>query len=885
MLVSIRGLFRPRDRAPTRPPAPRPPTLGLPPPTPPAVALAEAALAAPPRRRARNRVGAGTGAAMLLLAGVAPGAFGQNAPNPSISPFGSRAGSSAPAPAVRILPLQQPSVGAGILQPRPQPVPGQPAPAAQPTSQPVGAPTAQPVPPPPSPGAVAPSAPAAFNPSTPVPLAADAPLSPGTRRVVYNLRQLGAAGPLALRGTSELQGVEFGIRADEVVTAAQLDLNGAVSPALIPEFSNVTVTLNEQYVGTIPVNRDQPTFVLAMPVSPVFFQDNNRLNFRFTGRYTPECNDPLSGLLWSTVYDTSTLTLTLQRLPPQRDLARLPLPFFDPREKQQLSLPVILSANPSNDTLKTAGIVASWFGHQAAFRGAKFPVAADAPSEGNAVLVAIGNEGRNVPGLPAFNGPTLAVIANPNDSLSSILVIGGRTGDEAVAAATAMVVGNRALGGEAAAVTPADVPERAPYDAPNWIPTNRPVKLGELVDAGDLQSYGYVGLLHVPFRTAPDFYTWRDLGFPMNVKFRGPPGPIIDVAPSRLDVGINGIYLDTFSLAPNDQRDSWLARLTSFGSRPDARVTVPTYDVFGFNDLQFYFDARPLHRGDCVAIPNDLRMSVDPDSTIDLSRGHRFAEMPNLAYFVNSGFPFTRMADLSQTAVVLPDKPSAVEVSAFLDMMGRFGDLTGYPVIRVAVVRPGEANTVATRDLLLMGTVGRFGGVDDLMRNAPLRLSGNQLTVTVPSGLDSVRRIFGDRYSVDRSRAAATLSAGVTEDMSALVGSESPLGSGRSMVAILAAAPQALEEAVATFRDSALAPLIQGDMSVLSGGRVTSYRVGAPYTVGTLPFWLYPSYLLRDQPYGIVAVMLVGALLIGLAMFWTMRRRASTRLATRRVAR
>ena len=72
-----------------------------------------------------------------------------------------------------------------------------------------------------------------------------------------------------------------------------------MSPSLIPEFSNVTVTLNEQYVGTIPVNRDQPGFEIDMPVNPVFFQDNNRLNFRFTGRYTPECNDPLSGLLWA----------------------------------------------------------------------------------------------------------------------------------------------------------------------------------------------------------------------------------------------------------------------------------------------------------------------------------------------------------------------------------------------------------------------------------------------------------------------------------------------------------------------------------------------------------------------------------------------------------
>ncbi len=83
---------------------------------------------------------------------------------------------------------------------------------------------------------------------------------PQTRRLVLTVHQLGALGPLTLRGTSELQGVQFGIRADEVVTGATLNLSGAMSPALIPEFSNVTVTLNEQYVGTIPVNRDQPRF-------------------------------------------------------------------------------------------------------------------------------------------------------------------------------------------------------------------------------------------------------------------------------------------------------------------------------------------------------------------------------------------------------------------------------------------------------------------------------------------------------------------------------------------------------------------------------------------------------------------------------------------------
>jgi cellulose synthase (UDP-forming) len=827
VLVSIKGLFRPRDRA-----VARPPTRGQ-------------GGGAQGQARLAGRVA--TVAALALLA-TAP-AFGQT---------------------------QTPRTGGMTVRVIPQPVAPLTLTPPRPGSAP--APAAEPVPPPPALPAPPPAAAAAPAPSAP--LVADAATRPGTRRIVYNLRQLGASGPLALRGTSELQGVEFGVRADEVVTAAQLSLSGAMSPSLIPESSNITVTMNEQYVGTIPVNRDQPNFQLDMPISPVFFQDNNRLNFRFTGRYTQECNDPLSGLLWGTVYDTSTLTLTVERLPPQRDLSRLPQPFFDGYQKDMLTLPVVLAANPSNESLKAAGIVASWFGQLASYRGASFPVVADAPAEGNAIVVVVGSEGRGLAGLPPINGPTLAVVANPNDPLASLLVVGGRNGEEAAAAATALAVGSRALGSEIAVVQPPQVAPRAPYDAPNWIPTNRPVRLGELVDTADLQAYGYVGLLKVPFRTAPDFYTWRNKPFEVKLRYRAPPGPIIDLQPSRLDVGINGIYLDTLSLAAPEQRDDWFSRWFSFGAAQAsaARVAVPVYDVFGANEMQFYFDARPLHRGDCVAIPQDLRMSVDPDSTIDLSAGHRFTEMPNLAFFVNSGFPFTRMADLSETAVVLPDRPSGVEISAFLGMMGRFGALTGFPAVHVAVTRPDGLAAVADRDLLLMGTMQRLGAGADLLRGSAVALNNGRLSLSISDPLDSVRRVFDDRPGAERDRAAATLGAGISESTAVLVGGQSPLRAGRSVVAVMAASPQALDGVIGSLRDGQQAPLIQGDLALLSAGRVSAFRVTVPYTVGSLPFWMWPGWYLRDEPYALIVVMVVGCLLLGSALFWSMNRRAGRRL-------
>jgi hypothetical protein len=97
-------------------------------------------------------------------------------------------------------------------------------------------------------------------------------------------------------------------------------------------------------------------------------------------------------------------------------------------------------------------------------------------------------------------------------------------------------------------------------------------------------------------------------------------------------------------------------------------------------------------------------------------------------------------------------------------------------------------------------------------------------------------------------------------------------------VALLAGAPQTLGQMVAGFRDGKQAPLIQGDLVVLSAGQVTSSRAGSTYTTGYLPFYLLPSWYLRDQPLGTVVFMVVGCLLVGFALFSAMHRRAEVRL-------
>ncbi len=686
---------------------------------------------------------------------------------------------------------------------------------------------------------------------------------------------------MTMRGTSPIQGVQFGIRTDEVVTAAELSLSGALSPALLPEESNVTVTLNEQYLGTIPVNRDQPDFErLLLPVSPAFFQDLNRLNFRFAGRYTTECNDPLSPLLWATVSDVSVLNLTLDRLPARRDLARLPRPFFDSHDGQKLTLPFVLApGGGGNDVLRAAAIAASWFGRLAEDRGAAFPVLTEPPAEGNGVVVVSGGQTPSwLPFLAPLAGPTIAVLANPRDPFGSLLVIAGRNGEETVAAAGTLALGAAALGGASAVVGAPAAAARLPYDAPAWIPTDRPVKLGELVDPAALQGTGYVpGTFHVPFRTAPDLITWRGLPFRADIRFRAPPAPIEDLAVSRLDLSLNGMFLRSYPLAGPEPPLAWLTAAAGLGTfTRRAETVIPPYMLYGQNDLQLYFDARPLRRGACVAIPEDLRMSVDPDSTIDLSRAWRFATLPDLGFFGSSGFPFTRLADLSETTVVLAERPGAAELGAFLGLMGRLGALTFYPVTGLQVTRPGDGPVPPGRDVLMLGTFGQMEGAADLLADSPFALRGGRLSVRLPDRPSLPWRGFANPVAEDRARAAAALSVPFEPGAAAMIGLPGPAG--RSVVALLAASPPGLEALVAALGDPARLAELRGDLAILGGGRITAFRTGPTYTVGHLPFWLYLDWQLRDQPAAILGLMLLGTALVATFLNWAVRRRAGRRL-------
>ncbi|MFH5925572.1 UDP-forming cellulose synthase catalytic subunit [Roseomonas xinghualingensis] len=728
------------------------------------------------------------------------------------------------------------------------------------------------------------AAPAPF--ATPAPAAAPAP--PGSRREVrLTFRELGLAGPMQFRGISDLQGVLFGVSRDEVVTSARLTVQGGSSAALIPSLSQIAVTLNEQFVGNIALDPARQAFgPLSFDIDPVNFAETNRLNFRFAGRYATECNDPLSGLLYANLSDLSTLQMTIERLPPQRDLARLPEPLFDRRVlRRALNLPVVIPAEAGVQGLRAAAIATSWFAVQADYRGANFPVDRAVPALGNALVIAAGPD--SVPGLslPRFEGPTLAMVANPSDPYGTLLVLGGRSEQEVAQAALALAAGRGGIGGELARVSAPSLAPRQPYDAPRWLKPDGPVQIGNLVDRSELQAYGYApGTIRVPLRTAPDLFTWANRGIPADIRFRAPNGQAVDVGASRLDVLVSENFLKSFPLGSGER--IWPLNLLTGWLLPDpavrsGRAMVPTYLLFGREELQMRFDMRPLNRGECTAVPGDIRAAIDPDSTIDLSRAWRYTRLPSLNYFASAGFPFTRMADLSGTAAVLPERPNTIETSAFLDLIGTLATNVGHPATGLTVVFPPALQTVAGQDLLVLGTLGRQPAAATLLRDSPVQVQNERLTIAAPDALTDLRALFLDRPGSEELSRASTALSELGEGVSVLVGTESPLTSGKSVVALLGATPAALSGVVATLRDPETTARVQGDLVMINGERVTGYRTGATYGVGDPPWWVLPYIWLGTSPWRVAGMMAAGALLLSIPFYWLLRRRAAVRLRAR----
>lgn len=697
------------------------------------------------------------------------------------------------------------------------------------------------------------------------------------RNYAVSLEQYNRYAQWNLRGVDGSRGVVFGLRDDERINDLQLDLAYRYSPALLQELSHLNVVLNGEVIASLPLpgqpsdeaNRAQVVLPLA------HLQPYNFLELQLIGHYTMGCEDPLHPELWANIDASSRLLFDVERLVLPDDLGLLPSPFFDPRDVRGLEVPFVLG-RPSDKRLEAAGIVASWLGALSGYRGARFTALSDEiPQQGHAVIVLGANE--SLPGitLPEAEGPTLAMRANPHDPAGKLLVITGRNDDEIRSAAASLALGAQALSGPTATVAEVQGVPRKPYDAPNWLPADRPVALGELLPLREFTVSGYEpGPISVGLRLPPDLSDWRTKAVPMNLLYRHSAIDADDGA--TLDVLVNQQRVQHIELADNEENARRL--LARDGSALKQKVFLPLSMLESQAELQFRFHYRPPFHSECRGSLIDARRSaIDPRSTIDLSGLPHHKAMPDLAAFSTSGFPFSRMADLSETAVVMRTDAHESEFAAFLTLLGRMGQATGHPATGVTVQR--DTAGVADKDLLLIEAGTRSETLSGWDRYLPLPERTATSRSAADAGIGGWIGALAERLARSPLRSSFARPIAAPADGAYVAGFQSPMQRGRSVVVVAGADGAGLQAAVESMiADDVQSKRLQGSLALVREGRIESLSSSKSYYVGNLSFYQTIAWFMSRHPLLLFVVYLLGAVLIAIVLYLSLRARAQRRL-------
>jgi hypothetical protein len=700
-----------------------------------------------------------------------------------------------------------------------------------------------------------------------------------------SLRELGAQKPIELRGVDRSVSLPLPVRFDEAVVRARLHLEFTFSPSLLPELSQLRVLIDDQPLASLRLPRERMGTPQRVDVEldPRYFVDYAHLRLQFIGHYTSDCEYPLHTSLWASVSNASTLEITTRPLQQRNDLALLPVPFFDVRDNRPLELAVVLPARPSPALVRGAGVIASWFGSLSGWRGAHFPALTNVLPDQHALVLATNDERPAVPGLPRVEHPTLAVADSPGHPGRKLLLVLGRDAEQLRQAVEALVLSHGQLSGERAEVTGVRLPRPSePYHAPNWVPTGERVRFGQLVPAaGNLQSTGNsLDPIGLNLRLPADVFTWESRGMPVDLRFRYTPP--LESGQAMLSVRVNGELVQAMPLrggtdAATSERLE-LPFLQDTGTLHNQAFTVPAFALGPVNQLDFQFDIPPRDEGRCRASGAWVQAAIDPDSTLDLRHIEHYTAMPNLAHFANSGFPFTVYADLAQTGVVLAAAPGPAQVQAYLTALGAIGAASGAPATRFALVTPEHVADLADRDLLVIASGPRDPLLTQWNSTLPVRIeSGHRsapaLVRMADAGSEWFTGALARHYPRDGWAEVSAQGA-----IGAVMAMESPLASGHSVVVLAGSDDASLVAAAQALTDPARVRDFQGDLTLLRGAAVESYRVGDTYYVGHLAWWRWIWFQLHAHPLVLVALGLALGIALALLVYGALRRVAARRL-------
>lgn len=695
----------------------------------------------------------------------------------------------------------------------------------------------------------------------------------------------GTGGNVSLRltGLYPEKYFDFFIKADEIVSKVSMTLKVTPSPGLIPVKSHLNVYLNGQLQKNIVFTKERlgETFTTTFDMNPKLLKDHNQVSIEFIGQSMPVCDSPANKPLWVSVDSDSAVFLNRQKIRIENDLSFLPVPFIDKITPNPTTLPMVFAKAPSSEAKKAAAIIASWGGIQADWRGINFPVHYnEVPSDGH-FIVFLTNTDRPwfLKDYPKVDSPRIEMADAPNSTAGKMLIIAGRDDNDLVDAAKLLAISMSSLTGPSANVKKVEqIDKRKPYDAPNWVDTTRPIKLREIMDYPmQLSSRGYQpAAMHLNLRLPPDLFYKIDKDVSTNIKYKYSL-PSLGSMPEQFRFLVNDHLVDSARLNSEKGQNSILKKipvvdrlLEAFFSSEIPNSVLSKYE----NRLSFEFvyslvlDGGSLENCRTTTLV-DHKVEVDPESTLDFTPFPHYIEMPDINLFINSGFPFTRYADLAETLVLMPEEGSTAEVSTLLNVMGRIGEIVGYPSVNVSVASTLDQTKDSEKEILViqeattakewMTTLNELSLAQVVFKD----FDKSQIKPFVESATPGM--------SQARRKPFQETSFQTDGDIGVLAGFQSPFNPQKSVVAITTAGNKGAHLVNSRLAQRVTFPEDTGNVCLMTLTSEKCYSVGDTYFVGHLVWYQKMWLIFNDHPFLIAFSLLIASLLLGLVAYYIIR--------------
>lgn len=401
------------------------------------------------------------------------------------------------------------------------------------------------------------------------------------------------------------------------------------------------------------------------------------------------------------------------------------------------------------------------------------------------------------------------------------------------------------------------------------------------------QSLTTTGLWHDPlrvaFRAAPDLFLWDGETIPLHIGYRFPTESWIDEDRSWLSMTMNDTFLHNLPVNKQGALETLWHKLGGDARQEKFDMPLEPYMIYGDNQLSLYFNIQPKASAPCsVLLNNNIKSRIEDDSWIDLSHTRHFALLPNLSYFVGASFPFTRLADYSETVLMLPEKPTETQIATLLDMAARSGNATGTALGRNRVllgVPTGGAGVelLNDRDVLAVTGLDQHDFNRAILNTSPFVMHDSTLGVREPTTWERIKRWIAGDWASDGLEADRYFSS--NEAWRGFVSFRSPWNNDRLVVLAIGSNDEQLSRLHGDLASAKINAGIRGDAAVITNENgVRSFRVGEQFPSGEMPTQMRVIWYANQHSALLAILGLLFGCIVGSVLFVWLRNRAKRRL-------